>query len=99
MELERPTGLRNALEPIGIAKFWKSARDRAAHVRIELSEFKGHPLVNVRIWETGSDGIDRPTVKGIALAITKLPELAAGITKALAVAKERGLIPADGGEQ
>jgi Transcriptional Coactivator p15 (PC4) len=67
-------------------------RDHAAHIRIELSEFKGHPLVNVRIWETGSDGVDRPTVKGIALGIAKLPELAAGIAKALATARKLGLI-------
>jgi hypothetical protein len=85
-------------EPIPVAKFWKSARDKSAHVRIELSEFKGHLLVNIRIWETGTDGIDRPTVKGIALALAKLPELAAGIARALVVAKERGLLPADGGE-
>jgi Transcriptional Coactivator p15 (PC4) len=83
-------------EPIGIAKFWKSPRDHAAHIRIELSEFKGHPLVNVRIWETGSDGVDRPTVKGIALGIAKLPELAAGIAKALAKARELGLIDNEG---
>jgi hypothetical protein len=80
-----------------IAKFWKSPRDRAAHVRIELSEFKGHPLVNIRIWETGSDGIDRPTVRGIALGIAKLPELAAGIAKALAKARELGLLDDDTG--
>lgn len=84
-------------EPVEVVKFWKSARDRAAHVRIELSEFKGHPLVNIRVWETGSDGVDRPSVKGIALAIAKLPELAAGITKALAKARELGLIDGDAG--
>jgi hypothetical protein len=83
-------------DPIEICKFFKS-RDRSAHVRIEISEYHGHRLVNVRIWETGSDGIDRPTVKGIALAVRKLPELADGINKALAKAREIGLIDDEGG--
>jgi Transcriptional Coactivator p15 (PC4) len=81
-----------------IAKFWKSARDRRAHVRVELSEYEGHPLINVRVWETGSDGIDRPTKKGIALTVGKLPELHAAIGAALAKARELRLIDDDGGE-
>ena len=91
---ERPT----LAEPIEIAKFWKSARDRKAQVRVELGEYEGHPLINVRVWETGSDGIDRPTKKGIALAVGKLPDLAAALTKALAKARELNLIADDGGE-
>jgi hypothetical protein len=83
------------IEPIEICKFWKS-RDHSAHVRIEISEYHGHRLINLRIWQTGTDGIDRPTVKGIALSVRKLPELAAGIDKALRKAIELGLIKADG---
>jgi hypothetical protein len=78
-----------------IEKFWKSPRDRTAHVRVDLSEHMGHPLINVRVWETGSDGIDRPTVKGIALNDRKLPELQAAITK---VAKAQALGLLAGGE-
>jgi hypothetical protein len=81
-----------------IAKFWKSARDRSRHVRVDLSEFKGHPLVNIRVWETGTDGIDRPSVKGLALAISKLPELTRALLKAEGRARELGLLPPDGGE-
>jgi hypothetical protein len=79
------------LAPVEIAKFWKS-RDRSEHVRIEISEYKNHCLINVRVWQTGTDGCDRPTVKGIALSVRKLPELHAGITKALAKAHELGLL-------
>src|ERR1700722_12539229 len=82
-------------EPIVISKIWKS-RHRTEHVRTELSEHQGHPLINVRIWQTGSDGIDRPTTRGIALTVRKLPELAAAINRALARAKELGLISDDG---
>jgi hypothetical protein len=91
---ERPT----LTEPVPIAKFWKSPRDRTAHVRVEISTHKGFDLINIRVWETGTDGLDRPTTKGIALTIGKLPELHAAINKALAKAKELGLLGDDGGE-
>jgi transcriptional coactivator p15 (PC4) len=82
-------------EPLTIAKFWKSPRDRTAHVRVGLSEHMGYPLINIRVWQTGSDGIDRPTVKGIALNVRKLPDLHAAVTKALAKAREIGLLDDD----
>jgi hypothetical protein len=94
MSNKRPT----ITAPVPIAKFWKSQRDHTKHVRMELSEYEGHPLINVRIWKTGSDGIDRPTVAGIALAIRKLPELADGINKALRKARELGLLDDEAGK-
>jgi Transcriptional Coactivator p15 (PC4) len=78
--------------PIPVAKFWKSARDRTRHIRVELSEYKGHPLVSVRVWQTGSDGCDRPSKQGIALAVRKLPELAAALNRALTRAQALGLL-------
>jgi hypothetical protein len=78
-------------EPVVISKFWKS-RNHTEHVRVELSEYQGHPLINVRVWQTGSDGIDRPTTKGIALAVRKLPALAAALARAEIKAREIGLI-------
>jgi Transcriptional Coactivator p15 (PC4) len=82
-------------EPVEIAKFWKNRR-RAESVRIELSEYEGHVLINVRIWATGTDGIDRRTLKGVAMGIRKLPELARALVKAEAKARELGLIEEDG---
>jgi hypothetical protein len=84
-------------EPIQIARFWKS-RNRTEHVRVDLSEYKGHALINVRIWQTGSDGVDRPTVKGIALAVRKLPELAKALAQAETTAREAGLLDGEGAE-
>ncbi|MGZ3349134.1 MAG: transcriptional coactivator p15/PC4 family protein [Xanthobacteraceae bacterium] len=78
-------------EPIEIAKFWKS-RNRAEHVRVDLSEYKGHPLISVRVWQTGTDGIDRPTTRGIAISVRKLPELASALAKAETTAIELGLL-------
>jgi hypothetical protein len=85
-------------EPVSIAKFWKS-RDHAEHVRVDLSEFKGRVIVNVRLWQTGTDGVDRPTTKGIAMSVRKLPELASALAKAETTAIELGLLQgADGGQ-
>ena len=78
-------------EPFTIAKFWKS-RNRNEHVRVDLSEYEGRTLINIRVWQTGSDGVDRPTVKGIAMAVSKLPELASALAKAEAKARELGLL-------
>ena len=84
-------------EPVEIAKFWKN-RGRRESVHVTLSEYEGHSLINVRIYATGRDGIDRPTPKGIAMGIGKLPKLADGITKALAKAHELGLLDSEGAE-
>lgn len=78
-------------EPITIAKFWKNRR-RNESVHVSLSEYEGHALINVRIYATGADGIDRPTTKGVAMGIRRLPELAAGLAKALDRARALGLL-------
>ncbi|OSJ22157.1 hypothetical protein BSZ19_47085 [Bradyrhizobium japonicum] len=80
--------------PIEIAKFWKNrARNESLHV--SLSEYEGHCLINVRIYSTGTDGIDRPTPKGVAMSIAKLPELAKAINAALDKAQLLGLVKSD----
>jgi Transcriptional Coactivator p15 (PC4) len=85
--MKRPT----LPEPVEIAKFWKNRR-RVESLHVSLSEYEGHALINVRIYATGTDGIDRPTVKGVAMSIRKLPELAAALTKALTKAQALGLL-------
>ena len=85
------TGKLNLAEPFTVAKFWKNRR-RNESVHITLSEYEGHSLINVRVYATGTDGIDRPTTKGISMAVGKLPALADGLLKALAKARALGLI-------
>jgi hypothetical protein len=82
-------------EPIPIAKFWKSARDRTKHVRVELSEYEDHPLVNIRVWQTGADGTDRPSKQGVALGIRKLRELRKALEMADAKACEIGWLESE----
>jgi hypothetical protein len=95
MDLSDKAARRKTLdEPVIISKFWKNRRRRES-VWTSLGDYEGHCLINVRVYCTGADGIDRPTSKGIAMGIRKLPELARALAKAEAKAIELGFL--DGG--
>ena len=80
--------------PIEVAKFWANRRGEA--VIASLREYKGALVIDVRKHFTADDGRLRPTAKGVALAVGKLPALAAAINKTLAKARELGLLPDEG---
>ncbi len=82
-------------EPVEIAKFWKNRRHDA--IVVSLSTYEGKNIVDVRM-HAMKKGRLLPTPKGVAMVILRLPELAKAVTKALAKAKELGLLPDDGGE-
>jgi hypothetical protein len=84
-------------EPVEIGKFWKNRRRDTAIV-VSLSAYEGHNLVNVREYFVGSDGCMRPSTKGLALIVRRLPELSNVIRKALEKARELDLLPEEGGE-
>jgi hypothetical protein len=55
-------------------------------IRIEVSEFKGRELINVRIWyqaidSASGDVVYKPTQKGVTLNINEFAELKDGIDK------------------
>jgi hypothetical protein len=81
-------------EPIEICKFWKSRR-RDKVIVIAINPYEEHNLIDVREHVIGSDGIMRPSTRGVALVVRRLPELSAGLCKALKRARELNLIPAD----
>jgi hypothetical protein len=85
-------------EPLVVHKMWKNRR-RNESVRVSLSEYQEQCIVNVRVYATGTDGIDRPTPKGLALGVRKLPELAKALVKAEAKARELGLLDEEGAAQ
>jgi hypothetical protein len=87
MSIRRPS----LNEPIIISRFWKNRR-RNESVHVSLSEFEGHCLINVRVYCTGTDGIDRPTPKGVAMGILKLPQLARSLADAETQARKLGLL-------
>jgi ABC-type amino acid transport substrate-binding protein len=80
-------------EPVEIAKFWKNRRHDA--IVVSLSTYEGRNLVDVRQHFSGSDGKLKPTGKGVALVVLRLPELAEAINKALEKARELGLLDDD----
>lgn len=51
-------------------------KNRVQEIRVELKEFKGHHIIDIRIWNSvpGSDE-KRPTTKGVALNVELLPHL------------------------
>jgi hypothetical protein len=81
-------------ETVVVSKFWKNRQHDA--IVTSLSTFKGKNLVDVRMHRMNNAGCLVPTPKGVSLVVLRLPELAAAVNKALAKARELGLI--EGGE-
>jgi hypothetical protein len=81
-------------EPIQIGKFWKSRRRDKVFV-VAIGPYKEHNIFSVREHVISTDGIMRPTTRGVAMVILRLPELAKAINRAVAKAKELGLLPQD----
>ena len=79
-------------ESIIIDRWWKNRAHDAVYVR--LTPFKGHALIDIRTWFTDKEGISRPG-KGFACRVKHLPRLVDALTKALAKARELGLIDND----
>jgi hypothetical protein len=82
-------------EPVIVERFWKNRRHDA--IVVSLSTYEGKNIVDVRM-HAMKEGRLLPTPKGVAIVILRLPELAKAINKALAKARELGLLPDDGGE-
>jgi hypothetical protein len=88
-------------ERIEIAKLWKNRR-RDKVIVVALNPYEGLNLIDVREHVIGSDGIMRPSTRGVALVVKLLPELAHALAKAERKARELRLIgteqPADESE-
>ena len=69
-------------------------KNRREQVQVELSEYQGHDLVQVRIYvDNGAKFI--PTPKGIAVRVALLPELVAALAEAARQARADGLLGGD----
>lgn len=44
-------------------------------LRIGVEEFRGHRLLNLRVWFQSEDGEMRPGKQGLAVRVAMLPEL------------------------
>lgn len=65
----------------------KNAREE---VRISLETFRGHDLVNLRVWFRAEDGSKRPGKAGLALRVDKLEQLIEALQKAAEHARAAG---------
>ena len=72
-----------------IATIRKNATDE---IRVSLSQYNGHDLLNMRVWFEADDGSMRPGKAGMAFKVDKLQAFADGVDQALRRAKEKGLI-------
>jgi Transcriptional Coactivator p15 (PC4) len=74
---------------VSVAILTKNSRET---IHVSLGEFEGISLCDVRVFAT-ADGAPVATKKGISLRLHLLPELIAGLQRAEAEARQRGLIP------
>lgn len=74
-----------------IATIKKNSREE---VRVSLDEFRGHHLVNVRVFYDAGDGEMKPGKQGIAVKVELLPELLSALVAAEMTARQAGLMEA-----
>jgi Transcriptional Coactivator p15 (PC4) len=70
-------------------------KNKAEEIRISLSEYNGHNLINVRVWSDRRNGNGEgrvPTKAGIACRVVLLPALIAALQKAEQQARAAGLL-------
>jgi hypothetical protein len=64
-------------------------------VRVALDKYNGRLTINARVWYRDGDGV-KPSKSGLTLSVTHLPALAEAIGRALASARDLGLIERPG---
>lgn len=74
-----------------IATIKKNSREE---LRVTLDEFRGHHLVNIRVFYDAGDGEKKPGKQGIAVKVELLPELLAALGTAEKVARQAGMMEA-----
>ena len=80
-------------EPIEIGKFFKNRKGDV--IVVQIKQFEGVVFADARQFFTDSDGISRPTKKGLAISLRQLPELITLLGKALTKAHALGLVRED----
>ena len=69
-------------------------KNGSEEIRVELTQFNGHDLINIRVWtDPRNGGSERiPTKAGIACRVALLPEIIAALQQAEVEARARGLL-------
>ncbi len=79
--------------PFTAGEFRRNSRET---VRVQITEYHGRAIVNLRCWFTDGGGELKPGRDGLALSVSHLPALADAVAKALAEAQRRGLLSDEG---
>jgi hypothetical protein len=81
--------------PVEIFKMWKSARNRRQTLVGAFKQYEGNTFLDCRLFDTNADGQAVPTIKGVTVGLPQLQQFVAGVNKALARAREMGLLEAE----
>jgi hypothetical protein len=79
---------------IGIARFWKSPRNRSEAVHVSLRSYQGHAYLDARVYATDARGRMVPTSRGIAIGVKTLGQFTKAIGDGYRKAAQLGLIAA-----
>ena len=73
-------------------------KNGAEEVRVALSSFRGTAVVDVRTYSESGDAVERrPTTKGVALNVARLPDLIAALQPIAGYVRRWGAGPDDPG--
>ncbi len=72
-----------AAERMVVGQITKNKREV---IKVTLEEWHGRRIVNVRVYFRAEDGEMRPSRKGLALSVDRLPDLVAVLTEAIRAA-------------
>ena len=75
-----------------IGQFEKNATEV---LRVSLTEYRGHQLLDVRVYYSDDEGQYRPTKKGVSLAVGLYPEFKKALLTLEKTLLERQLITQD----
>jgi len=67
-------------------------KNQRENVRIALTSFKGHQLVDARVYAARDDGEPGPTKAGLTVRLDRLPALIEALQQAEAEARRRGML-------
>ncbi len=79
--------------PIIVGEWARNSRET---IRVSLDEFRGRQTIDLRSWWRDDGGNLRPGRSGLTLAVRHLPALADALAKALATARDTGIIDSAG---
>ena len=71
-------------------------KNKTDEIRVAFTTYEGMNLLDVRVFSAFDGGDARPTKKGIAVRIEKLPALIDALQTALNEAERRGLLNSEG---